>query len=254
MSKTQKFAAILTTAGFLGVVLLGFQNCSQTRFTQDPGFSILKTEGASDSSSSTPGDDGVIAGDPNSPPPGSDIPPEDDTVVPPPPGDSADVPPPPPGDSADVPPPPPPGDSSSNPPVDEPSNQVGDNNNNNGGGNNGDHPVPPQQPPSSGSQESADLVECQMLRPSKKIILSPEFVVSSSNASSSRVCMSRHACLELVNAYASEHNCSLAAGPGQEAEAKQCTGVFPGSRGTCRNAAILSDAQVMDILNHLAGK
>ena len=93
-----------------------------------------------------------------------------------------------------------------------------------------------------------------MLHPNRKIVLGSEFEMSPSNASSHRVCMTRHACLSLINAYAERHECSLAPGLGQDAEPTQCTEVFPGTKGTCHNATVLSDEQVSEQLDQLAAK
>lgn len=230
MSKSQKTVAIITTVGILGIVMLGFQNCSKTRFTDTSGATILKTADIAEGDVSQPGDDGVVPGD------GQDVPPAA-------PGD---------GDVADTP-----------SPTSSPTDGVVKGNPNpkfNDVPQDGDVPPAggkkdqPSDQPTDG-QEVADLVECQMLHPNKKIILAPEFEVSPSNKSATRVCMSRHACLELINAYAVKHDCSLATGAGQEAASDlQCTEIFPGSKGTCHNATILSDDQVSGILDVLAAK
>ncbi|WP_413288098.1 hypothetical protein [Bdellovibrio sp. HCB337] len=204
MSKTQKTVAIFSTIGFLGIVMLGFQNCSKTRFTEAPGATILKTAEIDGSTQTTPGDDGVTAGA----------------------GDGEE----------EI----PPGDYPTYP--QEPTPPVSDGKKN-----------PPKGPP-SGDVHAMDLVECQMLHPNKKVVLGSEFEVSPSNSSSHRVCMSRHACLDLINAYAIRHECSLAPGAGQDANQVQCTEIFPGSKGTCHNATILSDDQVSEILDLLASK
>jgi hypothetical protein len=95
-----------------------------------------------------------------------------------------------------------------------------------------------------------------MLHPNRKIVLGPEFEVSPSNASSTRVCMSRHACLDIINEYAASHDCSLDVGPGAAPADPnlQCTEIFPGSKGTCHNAAILNDDQVRANLDKLSAK
>jgi hypothetical protein len=195
MFKAQKGVFLITTAGFLAAIVLGFQNCSQTKFTEASGASILKTE-AADADTSSAGDDGSMPDVPDHPSQANN------------------------GGKKDHP-------NSGSPVTDVPDDSV----------------------------ESADIVECQMLHPNRKIILGAEIVESPSNASSSRVCMSRNACLELVNAYAARHDCSLATGAGHEADPQlQCTEIFPGSRGTCHNAKILSDDEVAEILNRLASK
>jgi hypothetical protein len=65
--------------------------------------------------------------------------------------------------------------------------------------------------------------------------------------------MSEFACLELVNGYAAARNCSLNSGPATTPGSNaQCTERFPGSRGTCHNATVLSDAEVMELLAGMA--
>lgn len=103
------------------------------------------------------------------------------------------------------------------------------------------------------SSSKSDLVECQMLHPNKKVILSYELLVQHGNSSSVRVCMSTNACLKLINAFAVQHSCSLdASAPAAQADSqRQCTEIFPGSKGTCNNATVLSDAQVSELLSKL---
>lgn len=101
--------------------------------------------------------------------------------------------------------------------------------------------------------DDADLVECD-LGANAKVILNPTATAQSlnedpSNAQSTRVCMSKHACLDLVNAYAQTHNCSLAIGsPTTPNNTSTCAQIFPGSEGTCHDAQILSDNAVESIL------
>lgn len=216
MSKVKKGVFLVSTAGVLTAILLGFQNCSKTQFTEATGGSVLKTEAAEEGSGNTSaGDDGSMADVPDSP------------------------------NAANTP------DSTSDVPDTQHPSQA----------NNGGKKDRPEEDDSTSSEDeedsvaAADIVECQMLHPNRKIVLGPEIEISSSNAASSRVCMSRSACLELVNAYANRHDCSLAAGAGQDpTEARQCTEIFPGSKGTCNHAKILADAEVTEILNILANK
>ncbi len=101
--------------------------------------------------------------------------------------------------------------------------------------------------------DDSDLVECD-LGANAKVILNTSAVTQaigegSSNEQSTRVCMSRHACLDLVNAYAQTHNCSLVIGSVTTPNnTSTCTQIFPGSEGTCQDAQILSDNAVESIL------
>lgn len=119
-----------------------------------------------------------------------------------------------------------------------------------------DSPMPPQaggKDKEDGSDKS-DLVECQMLHPNKKVVLSYDLIVQHGNSSSVRVCMSTNACLKLINEFAVQHSCSLdASAPLAQADAqRQCSEIFPGSKGTCHNAAVLSDEQVSELLKKLS--
>lgn len=110
--------------------------------------------------------------------------------------------------------------------------------------------------PQSGasSDATADLVECELLHPNMKVVLDYSLIGEHGNSSSVRVCMSRNACLQLVNAFAVQHSCTLdASTPASAADAQsQCIKIFPGSKGTCHNATILSDDQVTSILQKMA--
>lgn len=114
-------------------------------------------------------------------------------------------------------------------------------------------PTPSGTPPLSTTLDENDLVECQMLSPSSKVILASEFEMQHSNSSATRVCMSRKACLEIINEYAASHSCTLLAGPGSDPADPnlQCTEIFPGTKGTCHKARKLSDQQVADQLEAL---
>lgn len=115
-------------------------------------------------------------------------------------------------------------------------------------------------PPQAGGKDktdgsdTSDLVECQMLHPNKKVVLAYELLVQHGNNSSVRVCMSTNACLKLINEFAVQHSCSLdASAPMAQADAqRQCTEIFPGSKGTCHNATIVSDEQVSELLKKLS--
>ncbi len=100
---------------------------------------------------------------------------------------------------------------------------------------------------------ASGLVECQMLHPNKKIVLGYDLYVQPGNSSSVRVCMSENACLKLINAFAVQHSCSLdVSAPMAQADAgRQCTEIFPGSKGTCQNASIVTDAQVSELLKKM---
>ncbi|WP_413578138.1 hypothetical protein ACLVWU_06305 [Bdellovibrio sp. HCB290] len=100
---------------------------------------------------------------------------------------------------------------------------------------------------------SKGLVECEINHPNAKVTLM-ESLMPGSNAQASRICMSEHACLEVINEYAVQHDCSLNPGPATSPSSNgiQCTKIFPGSKGTCHNAQVLSDKQVADLLAKLA--
>jgi hypothetical protein len=221
----------------VAVVLIAFQNCSKTNFTQSQPEMSLKTEDmiqGTATNSDLPQD--IVVQPPVAPP-----------VQPPAPGDSGDVVVPAPGASPVVTATPvvmpspvnqvPPVVGAPVPPVVKgPGKSPG--NPNAGGVGNG---KPPQ------ALNAADVVECDLKRPSSKVIFSRSLGVGS-NASATRVCMSEHACLNLLNAYAAARDCSLAAGAATSQASGQCTAIFPGSRGTCKKAQILTDAQVTDLI------
>ncbi len=109
---------------------------------------------------------------------------------------------------------------------------------------------------SGDSSDDADLVECD-LGANAKVVFNPgttkTLADGSSNAVGTRVCMSKHACLDLVNAYAQSHNCTLAVGAATSPNnTTSCTQVFPGSEGVCNNAQILSDDAVESILTSMS--
>jgi len=108
-------------------------------------------------------------------------------------------------------------------------------------------------PPHKG-EDTSGLVECQMLHPNKKVVLNYDLLVQPGNSSTVRVCMSENACLKLINEFAIKHSCSLeASAPSSAADAqRQCTEIFPGSKGTCHNATVVSDAQVSELLKKLS--
>src|SRR5437868_6849241 len=108
----------------------------------------------------------------------------------------------------------------------------------------------PTAPVADGSVSAdAGLVECQLGSPNAKIILNSDFETGS-NASATRICMSKNACLSIFNAYAAARSCSLSSGAATASApaGTQCTQVFPGSKGTCHNAKALTDTQVKDML------
>ena len=96
---------------------------------------------------------------------------------------------------------------------------------------------------------SDSLVECELISPNQKIILD-QLLKKGSNAFATRVCMSENACLKLINSYAAKRNCTLSLGASslQDSEA-QCTKIFPGSKGTCHNAGVISDEKVVEALD-----
>lgn len=114
--------------------------------------------------------------------------------------------------------------------------------------------VPPEKENCDKGPRADLLVECELGSASSKIIMDQVFKIGS-NKSSSRVCMSQKACLEIINAYAGPRNCTLT--PGDESgplTGASCTKVFPGSKGTCKNAMIMTDAQVTAVLQEMANK
>lgn len=99
---------------------------------------------------------------------------------------------------------------------------------------------------------SADLVECELSSPNSKIVLSTDLKIGS-NEVSTRLCMSVNACLSLVNAYAAARNCEISAGAANVSAAQAtCTEIFPGSQGTCKNARVISDEEVTNLLTNMA--
>lgn len=113
-------------------------------------------------------------------------------------------------------------------------------------------PVATTAPVDDESEGEDDLVECDLGGPNSKVILSGN-LKKGSNASSTRVCMSENACLTIINAFAAQRDCSLAqtAGASNSPTSEQCTQIFPGSRGTCKNASKLADDQVAAILKNM---
>lgn len=120
-------------------------------------------------------------------------------------------------------------------------------------------PKPPvMDPPGNEEPEpevddaSANVVECELISSKQKIILS-DILQIGSNASASRVCMSEYACLRLINAYSAKRDCNLSVGASSLADSEsQCTKIFPGSKGTCHNATIISDEKVAQLLESMA--
>ena len=102
-----------------------------------------------------------------------------------------------------------------------------------------------------GSVDLTSVIECELGAPNVKITLSQD-LSGGSNAENSRVCMSENACLNLVNTYAEARNCSLSLGLPTTLSAQNCTGIFPGSKGTCHKAQVLSDDEVANLLKKMA--
>lgn len=99
---------------------------------------------------------------------------------------------------------------------------------------------------------ASTLVECELMSASQKVIFDQVLKVGS-NASASRVCMSEYSCLKLINSYAAKRECQLSQGESslQDSES-QCTKIFPGSKGTCHKAQVISDEKVAEVLELMA--
>ena len=239
------FGIVLT-----GMILVCFQNCSQTHFSTDPSSAVFKTAAVTSG-----GDDPTVGfGPAPSPSPGDQV------------GDNPQPSPSPSNQVGDNPlPSPSPGSNVGDNPAASPSpnGHVGDNppSSPTPGSNVGDNPPSNSGPGSNGKGNSpqvddpvANLVECEMISPSTKVILDFDLVVDHSNSSATRVCMSSNACLNIINAYAAQHDCSLSLGAATSSSQSQCTKIFPGSKGTCHNAAVVSDDQVNSILQNMSAK
>jgi hypothetical protein len=116
-------------------------------------------------------------------------------------------------------------------------------------------PPAEQVPDDSVENEDVDsdsLVECELISPKQKIIFD-QVLSQGSNKSATRVCMSENACLQLINSYAAKRDCKLSLGASslQDSES-QCTRIFPGSKGTCHNAGVVSDDKVAEVLDKMA--
>lgn len=116
-------------------------------------------------------------------------------------------------------------------------------------------PHPKNDRPGRPSQvaDVSSLVECELGHPNKKVVFGTNFAPGS-NASSTRVCMSEDSCLKVLNAYAAVRDCSLNLGPASSTASpnSQCTKIFPGSKGTCHNAKLMSDEEIANILEAMA--
>lgn len=96
---------------------------------------------------------------------------------------------------------------------------------------------------------SSDLIECEIMGANAKVVLGKSKLLEiGSNASATRVCMTENACLKMVNSYAAGHGGSLALGEAKAANESQVAKIFPGSKGTCKNALPLTDATVQKLL------
>jgi len=113
-------------------------------------------------------------------------------------------------------------------------------------------PQYPGKNPQQGEEDSSSLIECELGHPNKKVIYGESFAPGS-NASATRACMSEDSCLKVINAYAAVRGCELNPGPAtsEASPNSQCTKIFPGSKGTCHNAKILSDDDVVKILENM---
>ena len=121
--------------------------------------------------------------------------------------------------------------------------------------------TPDNDKPETGDNDDAPdndnpLVECDLLGPNTKVVLSgstgPASFADGSNSDDTRVCMHKSACMELVNAYAQKHDCTLATGKATTPDnTAECAEVFPGSEGTCEHAQVLDDDVVESILTNM---
>ncbi len=100
------------------------------------------------------------------------------------------------------------------------------------------------------NDEYKDKIEC-VVGHNFRIALKSSLEESHSNSSESRLCMSEHACLNLVNAYATRRNCELKSGHETSNPSGDCTHIFQGSKGTCKNAHIAKDDDVKEILEKM---
>lgn len=98
----------------------------------------------------------------------------------------------------------------------------------------------------------AGMVECEMLSSKNKIVLSDSLSLGS-NALNTRICMSENACLKILNDFAAARECSFVQTKDLTTAQRQCTRIFPGSKGTCKNAKIISDQQIEALLAKQAG-
>ncbi|MGZ3743287.1 MAG: hypothetical protein ACXWRE_07220 [Pseudobdellovibrionaceae bacterium] len=255
---------VVLTVLSLGVMALAFQNCSQTHFTSGEGTVYFKAEALPTGSvlpSNQGGNDGsTMSGPTTSPTPGSTT----GTTPSPTPGStpgsmpgSTDTTP---GSITDGAPTPTPAPMPSVTPGDGTLPPVAGSNQDRSGGNckdKGNEADDDSKDNDSkdvhGKDPVQDLVECELMSPSMKIKLNQTFEGEHSNDSSTRVCMTENACLKILNTYAADHNCSMALGAATSTgNPTQCTEVFPGSKGTCHNAKVLSDDAISAILANMA--
>lgn len=240
--------AVLATLA--GVTILAFQNCAPTQFKEasdSVGMSLSVADDGSpqneiippqepqqpevavnDGEQREPSDDGIIAGP-------AATPAAEDEVVSEPKNNDGEVAK---GPEQDMPKSEPQQPSQSD--EQQPAPQVASD----------DGPKKPEQNQVHDQEQEENLVECDMGRANSKIILNSFLKASPSNSSATRVCMSENACLKIINEFAAKRDCSLS-NSASAPSGKQCTDIFPGSRGTCKNAAKISDAQVADILKSM---
>ncbi len=100
------------------------------------------------------------------------------------------------------------------------------------------------------NEDYKDKIEC-VVGHNFRIALKSNLEESHSNSSESRLCMSEQACLNLVNAYATRRNCELKSGHETSNSSGDCTHIFQGSKGTCKNAHIAKDDEVKEILEKM---
>ncbi len=94
------------------------------------------------------------------------------------------------------------------------------------------------------------LVECMLL--DKKIVLaSKDSVRSDPSAPKTKVCMSKNACLNIVNQFAHPRNCELVKDIASNASGKDCTEDSKESGSSCKDAAALTDDDVKNLLSNL---
>lgn len=99
---------------------------------------------------------------------------------------------------------------------------------------------------------NTEFVECDLGFPNSKItLLDKDDLATGSNKAESRVCMSKHACLDIINDFAKKRDCKLSGIPAAKGSADNCTDIFPG-KGVCKNSESLSDKQIETLLGNMS--